>query len=107
MFHLNQCFSKGGNSNCFDRCPHRFYKKNVDKKYNRIFKDNKVNFSNGTYFYLLKNIIENLDREELQKLMICQTCYILKKIKNKITPIDVILDTQILFYDCNTILIIN
>ncbi|CDU19900.1 conserved Plasmodium protein, unknown function [Plasmodium yoelii] len=100
--HLNQCFSKGGNSNCFDRCPHRFYKKNVDKKYNRIFKDNKVNFSNGTYFYLLKNIIENLDREELQKLMICQTCYILKKIKNKITPIDVILDTQILFYDCNT-----
>ncbi|SCM12292.1 conserved Plasmodium protein, unknown function [Plasmodium chabaudi adami] len=100
--HLNQCFSKGGNANCFDGCPHSFNKKNGDKKFNHIFKDNKVNFSNGTYFYLLKNIIENLDREELQKLMICQTCYILKKIKNKITPIDVILDTQILFYDCNS-----
>ncbi|CAD2100616.1 conserved Plasmodium protein, unknown function [Plasmodium vinckei brucechwatti] len=100
--HLNQCFSKRGNSNCFDGCPHSFNKKNGDKKFNHIFKDNKVNFSNGAYFYLLKNIIENLDREELQKLMICQTCYILKKIKNKITPIDVILDTQILFYDCNS-----
>ncbi|KJP88463.1 hypothetical protein AK88_01915 [Plasmodium fragile] len=57
--------------------------------------------NNGNHFYLFKYLIENMNREELQKLMLCQCCYVLKKIENKMTPLDVILDTQILFHDCN------
>ncbi|ANQ09622.1 Uncharacterized protein PCOAH_00045090 [Plasmodium coatneyi] len=57
--------------------------------------------NNGSHFYLFKYLIENLNREELQKLMLCQCCYVIKKIENKMTPLDVILDTQILFHDCN------
>ncbi|SBS86489.1 conserved Plasmodium protein, unknown function [Plasmodium ovale curtisi] len=72
---------------CAHGCIHRFARRKL---------------RSNDYFYAAKVVIENLEREELQKLMLCQCCYLLKKIENKMTPLDVILDTQILFHDCNT-----
>ncbi|CRH01319.1 conserved Plasmodium protein, unknown function [Plasmodium relictum] len=67
---------------------------------NYVLNLNYRNIHSNKFFYFFKNIIERLNREELQQLMLCQCCYVFKKIENKITPLDIILDTQILFYDC-------
>ncbi|SBT44823.1 conserved Plasmodium protein, unknown function [Plasmodium ovale wallikeri] len=83
---LRRC-SRGCSRGCAHGCIHRFAQRKL---------------RSNDYFYAAKMVIENLEREELQKLMLCQCCYLLKKIENKMTPLDVILDTQILFHDCNT-----
>ncbi|GAW82480.1 hypothetical protein PGO_124780 [Plasmodium gonderi] len=74
-------------------------------KLNNIFEGHNLPYyskkNSSKNFYFFKHLIESLNRDELQKLMLCQCCYVLKMIENKMTPLDVILDTQILFHDCN------